>query len=276
MSGSDTTNPSPEGCGHEATRKRRGLCPTCYRRWWKDSTERGEFDSLRTDAAPVQEHVAALVSSGMTLSEIAQAAGVELRRIENLANDSSDRGKPIQHVYKKIAEPILAVEVPGPVIAALGTIRRLRALVTIGYPLFELAHRLKVEASELDRIVMRRPTVVSDELAAAVRALYDLLHAVPGPNDAARRYGRQHEWAAPFAWEDTAALDDPKARPEGVPRKPRGVRPVIPKDFPEMVADHRALGHSDVEIAAAMEISLEALQKRYHKFGIEPQAAVAS
>lgn len=275
MSGSDTTNPFPEGCGHEAKKKRRGLCPKCYRVWWKAGHDRGDFPSLRTDAAPVQEHIAALVGSGMPLAEIAHAAGVSLRRIEHLASNSSDRGKPIQHVYKKIAEPILAVEVTGPVIASIGTIRRIRALVTIGYPLFELAHRLKVEESELDRIVMRRPTVVSDVLAAAVRALYDVLHAVPGPNDAARKYGRQNEWAAPFAWEDTAALDNPQARPEGVPRKPRGACQPIPKDFPEMVSDHRALGHSDEQIAEAMGISLEGLQKRYRKFGIEAQAVAS-
>lgn len=274
MSSSDPTTTCTD-CGEPATRLRRGKCNRCYLIWWKNARDTGEFESTRVDLEPVQEHIAALMAAGLTPEQIAKDARIEARRVQMIVDSRGDRGGQRTHATRHVAEAIFAIPVPGAdVVAALGTVRRIQALITIGYPMFELAYRLRVDEQEISRIAMRRPTIINPELDAAVRALYDQCYAVPGPNDDARNLGRRMGWASSFAWEDTAALDNPAARPDGVPPRP-GVWQPIPADFPEVVADHRSRGRTDNQIAAELGISRDALMKRYRKFGIAPRAVAS-
>lgn len=262
-------------CAGPARRLRRGKCNNCYKAWHRAANGE-EFQSNRVDIRPVQEHLAALVAADLTPQMIAKQAGIDPRRVTQIISGIGERGTPREYTARHIADAILSLPVPGDDITkALGTIRRLQALVTIGYPLFELAHRLRADEAELERIVLRRPTVVDVDLADNVTTLYQTLHVVAGPNDDARKWGRRMHWASTFAWEDHAALDDPNAKPEGVPPK-TGDRAPIPADFPDVVADHRARGHSDAEIAELLGLTRDALKKRYKKFGIESRTAVAS
>lgn len=256
-------------CGHPARRLRRKMCSPCYRAWLRCASD-DEFQSNRVDIRPVQEHLAALIAADLTPQMIAKQGGIVTRRITDII---TDRGR--FYVSRHVADAIFSVPVPGDDITkALGTIRRLQALVTIGYPLFELAHRLRTDEAELERIVIRQPTIIGIELANSVTDLYAKCHAVAGPNDDARKYGRRMHWASSFAWEDLTALDDPNAKPEGVPPKIGGWAP-IPADFPDVVADYRSRGHSDAEIAELLGLTRDALKKRYKKFGIESQAVAS-
>lgn len=263
-------------CGGPATRLRRGQCNPCYKAWHKEASSNGVYQSNRVDIQPIQEHLAALIALDLTPQMIAKQAGIDPRRVTQIISGIGERGTPRAYTARHIADAILSLPVAGAGITkALGTIRRLQALVTIGYPLFELAHRLRADEAELERIVLRRPTVVDVELADNVKALYATLHVIAGPNDDARKWGRRMHWASTFAWDDLAALDDPNAKPEGVPPKIGGWAP-IPADFPDVVADYRARGHSDAEIAELLGLTRDALKKRYKKFGIDSRTAVAS
>lgn len=270
MSDTDPTSLICTACGHPAARLRRKMCSPCYRAWLRTAGG-DDFQSNRVDIRPVQEHLAALTAAGLTPQMIAKQGGIVTRRVTDIIT-----GRGRFYASRRVADAIFSVPVPGDDITkALGTIRRLQALVTIGYPLFELAHRLRADEAELERIVIRQPTIIGIELANSVADLYVKLHAVAGPNDDARKYGRRMHWASSFAWEDLSALDDPNARPEGVPPK-AGDRAPIPADFPDVVADYRARGHNDAEIAELLGLTRDALKKRYKKFGIPSQAAVAS
>ncbi|OCB56176.1 hypothetical protein A5722_14875 [Mycobacterium vulneris] len=253
------------------------MCAKCYQRWRAAAIEDGTFDPFGVDPEHVRQHIEALLAAGLHQAAIARAAGVQPTRIQLILRGQSDhdRRRPLTRVHRKTADRIFAVQIPENQVAALGAIRRVQALVALGYPLFEIAHRIHVTDQELATVAVKRPPMIHADLAAAIAGLYDQLHMVPGPSADARKQARQFGWAAPFAWESTAALDDPNAVPEGVPPRPTHI--VIPPDFADIVADHRALGHSDAQIAAAMHITIDALQKRYKKFGIELQPeAVAS
>ncbi|AHJ86329.1 hypothetical protein 32HC_51 [Mycobacterium phage 32HC] len=278
LSDPQSTEAPCRNCGQMPKRRkrRRGLCERCYTEWHDNAVATGTFVSHLVEVEPVQEHIDALLKAGRTLREISQQAGVEQRRVLMIYEGRAHRGKKRRtHVYRRTADAILAIEVPGDVVAALGTVRRIQALVTIGHPFFELARRLDVDDRELERIATRQPTIVSIELDEKIRALYGELAMIPGKNGEARQLGRRMQWAAPFAWDDDADLDNAAAKPAGVPSPPRGPKPTIPPDFPEMVADHRAAGRTDAEIAAFFDLTIEALKKRYAKFGIEWRAVAS-
>lgn len=267
MSSSDPTTERTCKCGQTAVC--RGMCHPCYLRWRAAEQNAGTFSSLLVDAGPVRERLAELLASGLTPKEISKLGTVDLRRIHSLVGDTT-----VTKVHQLTADKIMSVPVPANSGPGLGARRRLQALVAIGYPFFELAHRMRVPDRELIDLAMRPPAAVDVDLDARIRALYDVLHLIPGPNDEARKLAWKLGWASSFAWDDNAALDDPNARPVGVP--PRPTHSQIPADFPEIVADHRALGRSDPQIAAAMHITLDALHQRFRRFGVAEQEQVAS
>lgn len=277
MSDTDITTPTCGKCGREYRKLRRGMCAKCYQSWRAAEIEAGTFSPRGVDPEPVRQHIEALLAAGIHQAAIARAAGIQPVRIQLILRRQSDhnRNRALTRLHQKTADRILAVPVPENQVAALGSIRRVQALVTLGYPLFELAHRIRVAEHELAEVAVKRPAMVHADLAAAIAGLYDQLHMLPGPSADARKQARHYGWAAPFAWESTAALDDPAAVPEGVPPRPTHI--VVPPDFADIVADHRSLGHTDVEIAAAMSITMDALLKRFKRFSIEPRPeAVAS
>lgn len=152
-------------------------------------------------------------------------------------------------------------------VPAIGAVRRLRALAAIGWPNGLLAQRLDVEAAIIRYLIQPqkrwRPKVVDAAIADRIAARFEQMQLMPGPCDKTRRQARSLAWAPPLAW-DEEALDDPDARPQyDAILKPRGENPAIrPEVFAEIIAEHRELGRFDEEIAAAMGLTLDALQRR--------------
>ncbi|WP_319456919.1 MULTISPECIES: hypothetical protein [unclassified Mycobacterium] len=229
-------------------------------------------------AAPVRAHVETLIAAGLTPALVAQLAGVETRRITVLLGQFTERGtkrldsdRHKHHMYRRIAEPILAVPVPESMFTrATGPVRRLRALVRIGYPFAVLAGVLGYDDTLLRELALGEPEVIDAELADLVADLFERWHVTPGPCEETREFGRRHRFAAPLAWavdddDEAGSIDDPTAIPVGLP--PTATRGV-PADFAEIVADHRDLGRYDEEIAAALGVSTNTLAKRLHRAGI--------
>ncbi|ORA24939.1 hypothetical protein [Mycobacterium aquaticum] len=238
-------------------------------------------NSQQIPAAPVLAHVKALLDAGHTPSTIAHQAGIETRRVTTLLGAHSERGATRQagyerRVYRRIAEPILAIPIPeGMFVPALGPVRRLRALVRIGHAFHAIAAELGLgyTGRDLAELALGRPEIIDAELADALVALYDRWHYVPGESVEARELGREHGFAAPLAWaiddDDTAgSIDDPTAEPVGVDRPDRRRWRPVPADFPEVVAEHRELGRFDEEIADSMGLALNTFAKRLHRAGL--------
>ncbi|QEA10816.1 HTH DNA-binding protein [Mycobacterium phage Weirdo19] len=241
------------------------------------ATQDNNRSPQRVPAAPVRGHVAELIAAGLPPSEIARLAGVETRRVLTLINpDRTERGTartgdPSRHMMSsRIAAALLALPIPESMfVDAVGPVRRLRALVRIGYPFDILANVLGYTEDLLRELAFGDPIVIDTELAGLLADLFDRWHMTPGPSDEARELGRRNRFAAPLAWaiddDDTAGMiDDPAAEPDGLPlhTDPRWRK--VGDDFPDIVADHRALGRFDEEIAAILGLSLNTFAKRLH------------
>ena len=227
----------------------------------------------RIPAAPVITHLHRLTDCGYPPSLIARLAAIETRRVTNLlADNRTDREV---FMAQKIAESILAVPIPDTMLVpAVGPVRRLQALVRIGYGFPRLAATTGYERDFLADFALSPPDVVDVDLADTLAGLYDRWHFTSGSDMAARDFGRRHRFAAPLSWaidsdDEGGHIDDPAATPVGVP--PAALR-VVPEDFADIVADHRELGHWDEDIAVALGLSHNALSKRLHRAGLGERA----
>ena len=218
------------------------------------------------DAEPVRAHIRSLQECGLGTRRIAEAAGVDRKRITAVLNGRSERGTPPQEkVRPELAAAVLAVEPTlanlgsVTVIDATGTRRRLQALITAGWPQHHLAARLGMTDGNFGA-TLRRERIVA-RTARAVAALYDELWranplehgATPGGVTRARKHAASQGWAPAGAWDDDT-IDDPTATPD------RGTERTLSRD--ELAAVRReeiehldAAGIPDHEIAKRLGMS---------------------
>lgn len=178
-----------------------------------------------TDAEPVRTHIRTLQACGMGTRAIASAAHIGRMRLVVIVNGRIERGTPPQEkVRPAIAAAILAVEptlenlAPSTLISPLGTIRRVRALVAVGWPQHHLAAHLGMTPGNFSQLLQREHVLV--RRALAVQAMYDDLWNVdPAEHGAttagitrARRHAAANGWAPVAAWDDDT-IDDPAAFP---------------------------------------------------------------
>lgn len=173
---------------------------------------------LRMDAAVAQAHIARLRAGGMLPCEIARQAGVSIGTVHRLSEPAATR------VTRKVALALLSVPLPTPgeyvpaFTPSRGTVRRVRALVAIGYSFTDLADMLPVTHRHLTRIAVGELDMVRGTTREAVSRLYDRLALRPRVGaDAthARRFAARRGWASPLAWDDI----DRDARPVGMRRQ---------------------------------------------------------
>lgn len=211
------------------------------------------------DAEPVREHVEALKRSGLGRRQIAGHAGVDQCVIYRLDRGLPGRS-PTQRMRQATADKILAVT-PGleamagaALVDALGTHRRLQALVAVGWPIAELARRLGTLPANMSSLMRRRRVLAAK--ARAVRDLYEELWDTAPPavtvyqrraSVGAVRLAASRGWVPPMGWDD---IDDPTERPKAAVTGPTTV---------DLVAVKRALAGEEVplnhrEVAEAVRI----------------------
>ena len=199
------------------------------------------------DAGPVKAHVAMLRAAGVGKRTIAMRAGVSQTVIDRLLGINTE--KPCNRVRPETARRILAVKgsdvADGSYVDTIGTTRRLRGLVAIGWTQTELATRIGWSVCNLNSIVMARRPGVTVDTARLVAALYDELSMTPGPSSRARAVAARHGWLPPLAWDDEQ-LDDAGHEPQDVRRKGvRGSGITI-----EDIEEARAQGYDDEQQVA--------------------------
>ncbi|MFC5144242.1 hypothetical protein [Streptomyces aureoversilis] len=177
-------------------------------------------------AEPVRQHIRNLQECGLGLRIIAAAAGVDRKRLQAVLNGRPERGTPPQRqVRPALATAVLAVEPTldllgaATVITAVGTARRLQALVAAGWPQHHLAVRLGMKDTNFSDTLYRSRVTV--RTARAVLCLYDeLWRADPREHGVgnqaysrARNHAAARQWAPVGAWDDDT-IDDPAAFPD--------------------------------------------------------------
>lgn len=168
------------------------------------------------DAEPVRAHIRSLQSCDVGLRTIAEAAGVDRKRLQAILNGRTERGtQPQTRVRPQLAQAILAVEptldlLPAKtVIDGSGSRRRLQALVAVGWSQSKVAARLGWTPANIGALIGGRP--VTAATARKVRALYAELWDQAPPEDGhrdkiaanrARNYASARKWPPPAAWDD--------------------------------------------------------------------------
>ena len=194
------------------------------------------------DAQPSRDHVNTLRAAGMGLKRIAEVSGVPHGSLAKLIYGDGQRGlAPSKRVRPETEVKILATRpdpYPGGHVDGVGTRRRLRALVALGYGQYDLAQRLGLTKATFWHMLRRPPYVkVAESTRAAAAALYDEL-AMTLPSDStplernrvlrAKAVAARNGWVPPLALDDDR-LDDPtykRNRGAKVPqprRRKRGV-----------------------------------------------------
>jgi hypothetical protein len=187
----------------------------------------GRWTSGLTDAEPAREHVRRLREFGIGVNRIAELA--QFPMIQNLVYGvrQGESGRvPMKRISITKANRILAVRptfdliADGARVPALGTHRRLQALVHHGWSQLELSRRLHMATNEVNRI-LGEPHVTG-RTHRSVAAFYDEMWDVMPPRDTpaqrtsytkTRDLARRKGWHPALAWDDID-LDDAPALPE--------------------------------------------------------------
>jgi len=201
------------------------------------------------DVKPVSDHARALRAAGLTIAHIAAASGVGHAAIGRILT-GRDRGQPVTRVKTETAERVLAVPVPTPTAApppwnvpAVGTARRIQALMAIGWPLPVIVRHAGLSAANASRLLTREK--VTRDTDAAVRRVYEALwnktpQAVTATEETriaqAIDDARRRRYAPPMAWDD-GTIDDPAARPQGTVGTLTGRRAAIVEDCELIASD---------------------------------------
>lgn len=168
---------------------------------------------------PVEAHMQKLNQAGIGRRLVARMSGISRTTVERIGRNKGSLPK-LTRIRPETAAAILAVNpnrsgtlsAPANVrVPALGTQRRLQALMAIGWTAVELAERLGWDNRNLGKVCQQ--TRVTAGTARAIADLYGELSAT-FPHGAkasrARKVAARKGWKPPSAYPD-GALDDPQA-----------------------------------------------------------------
>ncbi|MFI6033008.1 hypothetical protein ACIBBD_02260 [Streptomyces sp. NPDC051315] len=169
------------------------------------------------DAEPVRQHILDLQTIGHSITCIARLAGVAHTTVGNFLHGrpSSRRGRQRQTTPETAAK-ILAVKP----LTTVGTMRRIQALVAVGWP----SRRVAAYAGVSNRwvIELRPDAVILISYAEKIVAAYGELRHVkpekhgvhPGHADRARARAKANRWPTPAYWDQHPDdIDDPYFEP---------------------------------------------------------------
>lgn len=161
------------------------------------------------DAAPVQEHLEHLYATGKTLKSVSEVTGLSADTLCSVSRRT--------WVQKRTAVAVMAIETPGGfvssrrVVSAVGTRRRLQALMASGWSRVDLAEKFGVSERAV-RNWMDRSGVEAGTAASVARMFTDL-EMTSGTSTRSAIFAKRHGWPPPLAW-DPDQIDDPNAMPD--------------------------------------------------------------
>jgi hypothetical protein len=194
-----------QNCGHPACRE----AVSRYRKQW--AVDRLAGKARVVDAEPVKRHIWTLMYDYQwSQRAIAGEAGVAVQVVNKVLH-----GQKRMLVAK--AQAILAVDpekVPAkpskqttePFVWKRGAVRRLRALMAIGWPGSVLHERLGFSASN---VIHQQGRWITRSKHDAIAALYRELSMRPGPSGHARTCAAKAGYPGPLAWGDIDNDDEP-------------------------------------------------------------------
>lgn len=248
-------------------------CPPC-------ATERSRYRarrdllaatgrSLTVDAAPAAAHVQQLLGSGGGWNQLHAVSGLSLSTLSDLFRGRREK------ILRRTAQTVLKIRLddilPGPLtVPALGTVRRLRALMAIGHSPEAIAEAAGCSVNCFTDIVYGHSAdSVRPRTARLVAEAYEHLSARPGAHSLSRRRAAERNWAPPLAWDD---IDDPNERPVTMKASVGDRSRAVIEDTAELAAQ----GETRERIAARIGITWDAITRTHNRAGVlMPEVASA-
>lgn len=192
---------------------------------------------LKVPAKRARAHLEALRAGGVTWTQLVSDSGLKIDTIIAVHRGARDT------IWRTTETRILAAHPqpsPEALVSALGSTRRLRALMTDGHRMTEVAaYGLSVDT--LAQIVGGKATTVRLWVAQTVARAYTELAPQPGTYERNRRRGIAARWPGSNAWHpDDLDLPDPQ--------------PATPRDAVDLIAVGRALEGHRVPLTKAEQL----------------------
>lgn len=229
------------------------------------------------DATRSVEHIHALHDAGIGWPRIAHLTGVKSRTLRSLVEGRRQR------IYATTEAALLSVPVPDPervpdfvadgaLVPNVGTLRRLRALIALGYTNERIAAEMGMPRDHFTRLLDGSRTRCLAGTARRAADVFARLEETEPPDTHAARRARtraqRRGWLPPIVW-NPDTIDDADAQPE-VRKKQHPFR--IPPYFAEEYIEYRDLvGLDDAAIAERFGICYDTLLARLRRRGITPQ-----
>lgn len=236
----------------------------------------GRTDELRgdrVDAGPVREHLLELLSEGVGLERIADAA--EVPRSLCLDLKFGRRGKRSHQTVKSVrrdrAEQLLALtidDIDRALVESVGTSRRLQALVSIGWTETQLAERMGMGVGNFWKLVCGLRGRVTAETANRAAAVFTELwdHPQAGAQaDNARRIAARRSWLSPLAWDDID--NDPSPATDETTDGPETAAEVFLEDV-EFLLDAGEAPEQVAVILRRKPATIAKLAERHHRLDL--------
>ncbi len=175
-----------------------------YQKRWRYERSHGVLRMIDTDRA--RTHLAALEGAGWSARSIAATVGTSTSVIMRIKE-----GQP--KASRRIIDGILAVPVDQlatrtltgePFVSRVGTVRRIQALMTIGWSCKAMAEHLTNGKPEqwLYNLLNQQGRWVRRSTHDEVARLYRDLCTRPGPSEIAKRRARERGFPGPMDWDD--------------------------------------------------------------------------
>lgn len=229
-------------------------------------------------AAAARAHVQQLHELGLGYERIGLAAGVGPGPMMDLIYGprGAERGRgPAVSIRKEYAVALLALTVDDIEFALVdptGTVRRLRALVAIGWNETTLAESLGMTVGNFWGLLHNHRGRVTSATRDKVTTLFTRVWDQPqhgGWSERARRIAKHYRWVGPLAWDD---IDDPDGLPDGVPNAKD--RRSGAAEYLEDIAFLLELGESPHQAALIVGRTLSTIAKAAERHGQDEVRAV--
>jgi hypothetical protein len=229
-----------------------GMAPT-YRQRRARAIAQGTWQPLADDPEPVREHVRQLRLSGASYQAIGEAAGVSAMAVHALVNST---GRVSTHTTDALMR-LTPSRLDPPRVPALGTARRIRALVAMGHSQARISRALGCQPDTVNHLARGTVTTVRADLQADAEQLYSAWWDKRPPErtqhertaaEAARRRAQREGWCTGAGLDDER-ISDPSYVPQASWRRADGTGPA-PED---PLGQHRDAAPSTVRTARHRE-----------------------
>jgi transcriptional regulator with XRE-family HTH domain len=209
------------------------------------------------DATPVRDRLAALKAAGYSWTELAKLTGLSEPAMK-LVGTWTDRNTVCLDTHHRVmAVPLPTRIVSGRgVLPAVGTQRRIRALMAIGWTQADLAREFGFSGQKIVSDLLNRRQSVLSETAFRVAEVFNRLQMTPGPSEQLRKRAMGWGWPVPLWW-DEDTIDDPTVQPN---------TGEVRVSAAERIAELHNLGITDIhEIASHLGIKPESVERQIER-----------